>query len=356
VAAWAAAFGGAHCAGVTRDHNPDNFSLAAPPAVNAGPPGSGAENGALGSRGGASEPLPGRRGGDLMASRIAARQKTLVTTAQLRECGLSDDAVRHRLETGRLHVVFRGVYSMGCGELPPLARELAALLACGERTFVSHRSAAFVWGMIPSGPREVEVSVVGRCCKSRKEMRVHRISAIDRRELRRHEGLWISAPARTLLEIAGTSTPGELADAVTAGVAKRLLTPVDVEAVRKRHAGRRGAARLAAAIGEEAAATITRSQAEKAFWKLIRDARLVRPLANQPLGPYVPDFMWPKERVIVELDSYQFHGGPGAFENDREKDLAYRDAGFDVLRPTRNHVVHQPMRVLAMVVRALARD
>jgi very-short-patch-repair endonuclease len=341
---------------VARDHTPDKFSIAPPSAVNAGSPGSGADNGSLGARGGASEPLTGRRGGgDLAASRIAARQKTLVTTPQLLACGLSDDAVSHRLGTGRLHVVFRGVYSMGCGELPPLARELAALLACGGHSFVSHRSAAFVWGMIEAPPPEVEVSVVGRCCKSRKGLHVHRLQTIDKRELRRHEGLWISSPARALLEIAATSPADELADAVTAGVAKRLLTPRDIETVRERNAGRRGAARLAAVIGDETAAAITRSQAEKAFWKLIRDARLPRPVANQPLGPYVPDFMWPDERLIVELDSYQFHGGPGAFQNDHEKDLVYRDAGFDVLRPTRNHVVHQPMRVLVMVVRALAR-
>lgn len=65
--------------------------------------------------------------------------------------------------------------------------------------------------------------------------------------------------------------------------------------------------------------------------------------------------MWRRERLIVELDSYRFHAGPAGFQNDREKDLVYRDAGFDVLRPTRNHVVHQPARVLVMVVRALAR-
>jgi hypothetical protein len=67
------------------------------------------------------------------AGRIAAAQRTLLTPEQLGECGLSADAVRHRLRSGRLHVVFRGVYSMGCGVLPPLALEQAALLALGER-------------------------------------------------------------------------------------------------------------------------------------------------------------------------------------------------------------------------------
>ena len=44
-----------------------------------------------------------------------------------------------------------------------------------------------------------------------------------------------------------------------------------------------------------------------------------------------------------------------AFQNDREKDLFYRDARFDVLRFTREHVVDEPTRVLVRVVRELTR-
>ena len=293
--------------------------------------------------------------GDLAASRIAARQKTLLTVEQLQACGLGHDAVAYRLKAGRLHVVFRGVYAMGCGELPPLARELAALLAYGERSFISHRSAAFVWGLLEEAPAQVEVSVVGRNCFSRVGVRVHRIRTIDRREIRRHEGLWISSPGRAVLEVAAIASVTEIGDLVDAGVGRRLLTPGALEAVLKRHRGRRGAARLAAVLGEDSGRGITRSRAERAFRKLIRDARLPPPLVNQPLGRYVPDFMWPEHRLIVEIDSYGFHGGPGGFQKDHDKDLFYRQAGFDVLRPTRHHVVYEPARVLVAVVQGLAR-
>jgi very-short-patch-repair endonuclease len=101
--------------------------------------------------------------------------------------------------------------------------------------------------------------------------------------------------------------------------------------------------------------TITRSRAEKAFLKLIRESGLPRPETNVPFGRYEADFVWRRERLIVELDSPTFHGGPGAFQNDREKDLVYRDARFDVLRLTREHVVHEPARLLVRVVQALAR-
>lgn len=294
-------------------------------------------------------------GRDKAVARVAARQKTLVTTAHLAQCGLDKDAVAYRVHCSRFHPVFHGVYSVGCGELPPLALELAALLACGENSFISHRSAAFVWGLRAMAPTLVEVSVVGRCCASRKGIRVHRIQSIDPAELRRHDGLWVSSPTRAVLEVAATATADELANVVNEGHGLRLFTPRELEATLRRHRGRRGVAKLAEVLGDKDAMTITRSRAERAFLKLIRDARLPAPEVNRRLGQYSPDFMWRREHLIVELDSYQFHGGPAGFQNDREKDLVYRDAGFDVLRPTRNHVVHQPARVLAMVVRALAR-
>lgn len=266
---------------------------------------------------------------------------------------MGSEAIRHRKRSGRLHVVFHGIYSFGCGELPPLAREQAALLACGEGAFLSHRTAAFVWGLRKTAPATVDVTIAGRVCGLRKGIRVHRIRAIEDRDVRHHEGLWVSSPARAVLEVAAVA-PGELVDLMDEGLARRLLNRRDLEAVLARNRPCRGAARLAALLGDESAMTITRSDAEKAFLRLIRDARLPVPEANAPFGPYVPDFIWRRERLIVELDSPTFHGGPGAFQNDREKDLFFRDAGFDAMRLTREHVVREPAMVLVRVARALA--
>ncbi len=277
----------------------------------------------------------------------------MITFAQLAACGIGKDAIAHRVNAGRLHVEFHGVYSFGCGELPPLAREQAALLVCGDGAFLSHRSAAYVWGFRKTAPASVEVSVVGRGCRTRDGLQVHRIRAIEDRDVRHHEGLWVSSPARAVLEVAAVA-PGELVDLMDEGLARRRLNRRDLEAVVARNRPCRGAARLAALLGDENAMTITRSRAEKAFLRLIRDAHLPVPETNVPFGPYVPDFMWRRERLIVELDSPTFHGGPGAFQNDREKDLFFRDAGFDAMRLTRAHVVHEPAMVLVRVARALA--
>jgi very-short-patch-repair endonuclease len=291
---------------------------------------------------------------DRAVTRIAGGQRDLVSTAQLTECGLDKDAVARRVRAGWLRLVFQGVYSVGSGELPPLGLEQAALMSCGKGTFVSHRSAAFVWGMRKAPPAEVEVSFVGLGCRSRRGMRVHRIKAVDRRELRRHEGLWVSSPARAVLEVAAVGTKDELVDVIDAGLALRRFTPGDLKLVLARNRPCRGSGRLAEVMADETSMAISRSKAEKALLRLIRDAGLPMPETNVPFGRFEADFVWPKERVIVELDSATYHSGPGVFQRDREKGLVFRSAGYDVLRPTRAHVIYQGPRVLVLLAQALA--
>jgi hypothetical protein len=153
---------------------------------------------------------------DRTIARIAGAQRTIISGEQLLACGLGSDAITYRSSTGRLTVVFRGVFSVVDGELPTLAREQAALLACGKGAFLSHNTAAFVWGVRKTPPALIEVSVVGRDIRSRDGLRIHRIQAIDRREVRRHEGLWVSSPARAVLEVAAVA-PAELPGVIDAG-------------------------------------------------------------------------------------------------------------------------------------------
>src|SRR4051812_9951706 len=78
---------------------------------------------------------------------LSASQHGVVTRRQLLAAGLSSQAVRHRLATGRLHPLRRGVYAVG---RPQVAREgawLAATLGCGPRAALSHSSAAALWGI-----------------------------------------------------------------------------------------------------------------------------------------------------------------------------------------------------------------
>jgi very-short-patch-repair endonuclease len=297
--------------------------------------------------------VEGWRDGRIAA--LAGQQRTIVAHHQLIALGCTRRVIAHWVNRGRLQPVFFAVYSVVDGALPPLAREQAALLAVGGQTFLSHHTAAAVWGLRRTLPVEVEVSVVGRRCSSRKGICVHEIQEIDRRELRHHEGMWVSSPERAVLEIAATLPALEVAAAIDEGLGGEVLNRRKLDDVLTNHRGRRGAGRLAAVLAGGAGKTITRSRAERAFLKLIRDARLPEPLVNEPFGRWELDFFWPAERLVVEIDGYGFHSGPRAFHLNREKDLALADACLDVRRYTRHHVVEQPALVLARVATELAR-
>ena len=289
------------------------------------------------------------------ATSIAATQRTLITREQLIACGVGRNAISHRLSEGRLRVVFRAVYTMACGELPPLAREQAALLACGDGAFLSHHTAAALWGLRQPQPAQIDVSVPGRSCGSRDGLRVHRVSELHARDVRRLEGLPISSPARALLELAPELTTRELERALDEVVIRKLATPNAVKAVLARYPARRGCARLTALIDDPRGTTMTRSEAEERFLALVRKAQLPAPVANVRIGRHEVDFVWPSERVIVEIDGYRFHSGRRAFESDHARDAELIAAGWTVLRFTWRAVVDKPETVLVRVAQALTR-
>jgi hypothetical protein len=70
-----------------------------------------------------------------------------LTRRDLEDLGFSKMAIDHRIQTGRLHLITRGVYSVRRPELTPRGRWMAAVLVCGDEAMLSHRSAAELWGI-----------------------------------------------------------------------------------------------------------------------------------------------------------------------------------------------------------------
>src|SRR5688500_10404555 len=90
--------------------------------------------------------------------RLARRQHWVVTRDQLVAAGLTRHAIDHRVATGRLHRLYRGVFAVGRRALDELGRWMAAILACGEGAVLSHESAGALWGIRPV-PAKIDVSV-----------------------------------------------------------------------------------------------------------------------------------------------------------------------------------------------------
>jgi very-short-patch-repair endonuclease len=279
---------------------------------------------------------------------LAERQHGIVTRRQLLAVGLGSRAIEERLARGLLHRVHRGVYAVGHRVPLPLGREMAAMLACGERAAVSHRSAAVLWELLAPqrGPIHVTVPTQRR---SRAAIRAHH-SPLPSTDVTRRHGIRITTPARTLADLAASADERELERAVAEALRRRLVSERALRAEARR--GRPGASALRAVL--DAGPAFTRSEAERRMLALIRAAGLPRPEANARVGRYEVDLLWPAERLIVEVDGYAFHGGRRSFELDRARDRALTTAGYRVLRFTWRAIEGEKEAVVASVAAALA--
>jgi predicted transcriptional regulator of viral defense system len=121
---------------------------------------------------------------------LARRQHGVVGLAQLRALGLGDDAIDWQVRKQRLHRVHRGVYVVGYPNLTRNGHFMAAVLACGDQSALSHFSAAVLWGMLNSGGK---VHVTAPSCRKRQGLIIHRGDLAG--EIAKRAGIPVTKPA-----------------------------------------------------------------------------------------------------------------------------------------------------------------
>jgi very-short-patch-repair endonuclease len=291
------------------------------------------------------QPLAGRR-----IAALAERQHGVITRAQLIGMGLTDQGIGRRVRDGRLHRVHQGVYAVGRPTLTTKGRFLAAVVSCGSEAALSHRSAAFLWGLLPErGPR-VDVTVPrGGQRRRRGAVIIHR-AALPAGDIALRDGIAVTTPARTLVDLADILPRRPLERAFDEAAYLRL----DLGGLAPR-SGRRGSGVLASVLARhDAGATRTRSELEERMLRLCRRFRLPAPEVNATVEGYTADFVWREQRLIVETDGWEAHGTRAAFERDRRRDADLLAAGWRVLRISYARLEREPGWVAERIAAALA--
>jgi very-short-patch-repair endonuclease len=283
---------------------------------------------------------------------VASRQLAVITVAQLHVAGVGRGGVRRRRENRTLHPMYRGVYLVGHPIPPPGALELGAVLACGHRTFASHRSAAALWQLARPLTDEVDVTVIARGCRSRAGLGVHRVETLDPEDRSQRRGIPITAPARTLIDYASTTGREDAERAIAEAFALRLVTEPAIIDATTRAPNRAGVATVRAILGQPGGPKRTRSGGERAMLRLIRAAGLPEPRTNYPVAGFNADFCWPEARLIVEVDGHNFHSDRRTIERDHRRDVVHKDAGYEVIRFTGRQRDDEPLYVVAVIARA----
>lgn len=276
---------------------------------------------------------------------LVRRQHGVVAREQLLELGLSVRAVEHRLKTGRLHLLRRGVYAVGRPEISRSGWWMAAIFACGRGTVLSHRSAAALWGIGDEATGRIDVSTPFASFNHPSEVRVHRRYGLRPDDVAERDGIPVTSPVRTLLDVATELGPSELERAVNEADRHDLVDPEELRRALGRYRGERGVRRLRTLL-DRRTFRLTDSELERRFLKLVAEAGLPAPLTGQRLNGFKVDFHWPDLRLVVETDGLRYHRTPAQQARDRLRDQAHLAAGMTPLRFT-----HQQVRFEAGYVR-----
>jgi hypothetical protein len=298
---------------------------------------------------------------DAALAALGAEQHGVVHLDQLADLGLTARAVQKRAHGGRLHRIHQGVYSLVPREL--LKREglwIAAVLACGPGALLSHRSAAALQELMPSGGVKIDVTVPRRAARAHDGIKVHRSTTLSDTDDTVVNKIPCTTVARTLFDIAEVIDQRRLERAFDQAEISEVLDLRAIEDQLARNPTRTGAKAVRKVLSEHyIGKTPTWNENEEALLAITRPLGIPDPDVNKFVvlpdgGPALRvDFTWPDWRVAIEADSGKWHLTRQRFESDRERDQRLIAAGWRVIRTTWRQMKYRPDRLRPILIKLL---
>jgi very-short-patch-repair endonuclease len=236
--------------------------------------------------------------------------------------------------------------------------QLASAAVRAADGVLSHRAAARLWGLVDD--TSIEVTVEPPRHPRLRGVVVHRSADLAAHHVTRRDGIAVTTPMRTLVDL-GAVARWAVPDALELALVNRLCSLAAVERalhdVARR--GRAGAGVLRAVLDERAlGAARPDGLLEPRMARLLAEHGLPQPSFQHEVrvGRRLlarVDFAYPEVRVALEVDGFEAHGTPAAMRRDFERQNALVAAGWTVLRFTWWDVVRRPEWVATRITSVL---
>jgi very-short-patch-repair endonuclease len=282
--------------------------------------------------------------------RLARRQHGVLTRKQLQGLGFTEKAIEHRIATGRLHPVYRGVYAVGRRQLTRKGRWMAAVLACGPDALLSHGSAAALWGIGPEW-KEIEVTVRRRGWPRLEDIKVRSRPSLPSQDVTIHDQIPVSTPPRTILDQAALPISDSSLERLVNEADSDKKIELDVPSLRTyvgRRRGEPGAPRLRDLLDPETF-RLSDSELERRFRPISLAAGLPQPETKVFVNEFEVDFYWPDLGLVVETDSLRYHRTALKQARDLRRDQVHTASGLTPLRFTHWQVRYDPHHIAAVL-------
>jgi len=308
-----------------------------------------------------------------LAAAFPADRQALSTFAQLRAEGVSRRSLTKAVERDEVRRVRPGVYApmllepagrhLLSGGMPDhryVAQARAALLSLGRGAVASGRTAAVLWGFdLYVEPAGIEVLVPAE--RGRANLTGVSVTRSRNHEAVEHAVLGLAPiPILTAADtVVRCALERPLREAVVIADSALRSRHVTVEELEKRviaRDGTHGSKELGRLLGliDPASGSVLESLFRflMAEHGLFPSSQVV--LTGRPGRIGRVDFVFPRERLVVECDGRRWHDPEDARRKDRWRDNELTRSGWRVLRVTWSEVVHSSACVVALVRDTLA--
>lgn len=250
---------------------------------------------------------------------MARRQHGVVTRRDLLKLGFSAAAIEHRLATGRLRPVARGVYTVGWPLTDRKQGWMAAVLICGEGAALSHASAAALWGIGPEGTGPVDVSIRRHCAVSRPGLNARSRPRLPQRDVTKRHGIPVTTPVRTMIDQATELASSRLERMVNEADKHDVIDPEALREALDDYVGERGVKPLRTLL-DRLTFRLSDTELEVLFRPIAAQAGLPTPRTKEMVNDFEVDFYWPDLGLVVETDGWRYHRTPSAQTRDARRD------------------------------------
>lgn len=292
---------------------------------------------------------------------IAARQHGLITREQVRAAGVSDQQLRSLRGAGVLTTTQPRVYAVAGAPSSWEQLLCGKVLAAGPLTVAGARSAAGLWRLDRFRRQHMDLLAPAPSGRRVPGARTHETNDLPSRDRTVFEGIPVSTPARTIIDVARYVSPARLGSMLDDAVRRDLTS---YEEVQQRFAelaarGRDGIATVRQVLSTRpGGAVVPDSPLEHDVRALLRRSAVPEPVLHFRVDcdelTYVLDLAWPHHLVALECDGFRFHRTPAQLDWDDRRRTALALRGWLVLHTTRNLLRSQPDRLVHDVRTALA--
>jgi very-short-patch-repair endonuclease len=228
---------------------------------------------------------------------------------------------------------------------------MAAVLASGPETALSHWSAAALWMIRPNSRSIIDVTCATKSRSWDGVKRHHKALPAD--EVTVEEGIPVTTVPRTIFDLAASEPVDVVKNMLRESEFRNLYDRLSLWDLVERYPRRRGVRRVRVALERLKSEPVgrTRSKLEDRFAPFLRRHHLPQPRFNDwiLLGDkrFQVDCHWPGTGQIVELDGWEGHRTKTAFREDRARDRTLRVAGYSVTHITWAQLDDEPEAIAA---------